>query len=87
MADKKDAKKPFEIKKGGFHEWLGKDPSEPITDEDIEKGLKSDDPHARRMAQFVKNQKKFKHPKKKPAEKSKVATETIAGEAPAWQQW
>lgn len=53
------------VKKGGFHEWLGKKPDEPITDADIEKGLKSKDPHVRKMAQFAKNAKKWKHPKKK----------------------
>ena len=68
-SDKKDDKKKqppmdLDIKKGGFHRWLGKNSDYKITDKDIEKGLKSDDPHVRRMAQFAKNAKKWKHKKK-----------------------
>lgn len=46
------------IKKGAFHRWLGKDEKEPITDEDIQKGLDSTDPHVQKMAQFAKNMRK-----------------------------
>ena len=53
------------IKKGAFHAWLGKDPDEPITDADIQKGLNSDDPHARKMAQFAKNARGWSHKKNK----------------------
>ena len=49
------------IKKGGFHRWLGKPASAPITPADIAKGLASKDPHVRAMAQFAKNAKSFKH--------------------------
>lgn len=52
---------PFKIKKGAFHKWLGKDEDEPITNADIEKGLNSDDEHARKMAQFAKNSRTFHH--------------------------
>ncbi len=56
------AKKPFKkIKKGAFHDWLGKSPDSPITAADIEKGLRSKDPKVVKMANFAKNAKKFKH--------------------------
>lgn len=79
-SDKKDKKKkPFKpkVKKGSFHEWLGKKPGDPITDADIERGLKSDDPHVRKMAQFAKNAKKW-HTNKKDAKK-KVSQESFNG--------
>lgn len=44
-----------DIKKGAFHRWLGKSEDSPITAADIQKGLNSRDPHARKMAQFAKN--------------------------------
>lgn len=44
-----------DIKKGAFHRWLGKSEDAPITAADIQKGLNSRDPHARKMAQFAKN--------------------------------
>lgn len=50
----------FNIRKGKFHEWLGKKKSEPITEEDIEKGLKAGG-HPARMAAFAKAAKHFKH--------------------------
>ena len=71
--DKKNKIK-VKVKKGSFHEWLGKKPGDPITDADIEKGLKSDDPHVRKMAQFAKNAKKWNKDKEK---KNKVSTESI----------
>jgi hypothetical protein len=43
------------IKKGAFHKWLGKPEDEKITQADIERGLKSNDPHVRKMAQYVAN--------------------------------
>ena len=52
---------PFELKKGAFHKWLGKDESEKLTPADIDKGLASKDEHVRKMAQFAKNAKKFHH--------------------------
>jgi len=58
------------IKKGSFHEWLGKKPGEEIIEKDIEKGLKDKDPHVRKMAQFAKNAKKWHHKKKKVAKES-----------------
>lgn len=48
------------VKKGAFHAWLGKKPDEPITDADIAKGMASDDPHVRRMANFAKSARKWK---------------------------
>lgn len=42
------------IKKGAFHRWLGKDESDPITEDDIARGLASNDPHVVKMAQFAK---------------------------------
>jgi hypothetical protein len=73
-------KKIHDIKKGAFHEWLGKDPGEPITDKDIEKGLKSSDPHVKKMAQFAKNAKKFQHGKK-------ISKEELQETAPIWANW
>lgn len=52
------------IKHGAFHEWLGKKEGEPITDADIEKGLKAGG-HAAKMAAFAKAARGFKHGKKK----------------------
>ena len=47
------------IAKGAFHRWLGKKEDEPITAADIAKGLASDDPHVKKMAQFAENAKSF----------------------------
>jgi len=57
--DSKDKKEQIKVKKNSFHKWLHKNPGEKITDADIEKGLKSDDPHVRKMAIFAKNAKKW----------------------------
>ena len=54
-------KMKLKLKKGAFHKWLGKDEDEPITTTDIQKGLNSDDAHVRKMAQFAKNAKGWKH--------------------------
>lgn len=48
-------------KKGAFHRWLGKAEDSPITAADIAKGLASKDPHVRKMANFAKNARKWKH--------------------------
>lgn len=58
------------IKKGAFHRWLGKSEGEPITDADIEKGLKAGG-HAAKMAQFAKESRegKFHHGGKAKAKK------------------
>lgn len=93
MADKKDGKskkKIGPIKHGTFHEWLGKSKDSPITEKDIEKGLKSDDPHVRHMAQFAKNAKGWKHPKKdeKKKKETKVSTESLLqSPPPGWASW
>lgn len=50
----------FNIRKGKFHQWLGKKESEPITSEDIEKGLAAGG-HPAKMAAFAKAAKHFKH--------------------------
>jgi hypothetical protein len=49
------------IKKGAFHRWLGKSEDSPITDADIKRGLASRDPHVRKMANFARNARKWKH--------------------------
>jgi hypothetical protein len=56
-----DEKMNLKLKKGAFHQWLGKKENEPITDADIEKGLNSGDPHVVKMAQFAKNARGWKH--------------------------
>ena len=58
-----DEKMDLHLDQGGFHRWLGKREDEPITDADIERGLNSSDPHARKMAQFVKNSRSWHHGK------------------------
>lgn len=57
------ARSPMELhlRKGAFHKWLGKDTSEPLTAKDIKRGLASDDPHVRKMANFAKNARKWHH--------------------------
>ena len=50
----------FHLRKGGFHKWLGKSEDDPITNEDIEKGLKAGG-HPAKMALFARNARKFKH--------------------------
>ena len=79
LEDNKKPLKKLKIKKGSFHEWLKKKPGEPITDADIEKGLKSDNPHVRKMAQFAKNAKKWHHKKKKVAKEefTSISLESI----------
>jgi hypothetical protein len=47
-------KKIGPIKKGAFHAWLGKPESEPITEADIQRGLKAGG-HAAKMANFARN--------------------------------
>lgn len=48
------------IAHGAFHRWLGKSEDEPITDADIQKGLKAGG-HAAKMANFARNARKFHH--------------------------
>lgn len=80
-AKDKNASPIKKVKSGSFHEWLGKSKDKPITEADIQRGLKSPDPHIRKMAQFAKNSKKWNH-KKKPA------TESMdLGPVPAWTAW
>lgn len=59
------------IKKGAFHRWLGKSEDEPITDADIQKGLKAGG-HAAKMANFARSSRegKFKHKGKGRAKRS-----------------
>ncbi len=80
-AESAKAAKPHigKVKKNAFHEWLGKDPKEPITDADIEKGLASDDADVRKMATFAKNAKKWKH--------DKSSNEDLAATLPASLRW
>jgi len=51
----------LDLDKGAFHKWLGKKEGDKLTDSDIAKGLKSDDPHVVKMAEFAKNSKKWRH--------------------------
>jgi len=60
MARNSHYRTAFHIRKGGFHRWLGKSEGEPITEADIEKGLKAGG-HAAKMANFARNAKHFKH--------------------------
>lgn len=46
----------LDIKKGGFHKWLGKSQDKPITSADIAKG-KAAGGHPAKMAQFAENAK------------------------------
>lgn len=52
------------VKHGAFHKYLGKKEGEPITNADIEKGLKAGG-HAAKMAAFAKAARKWKHKGKK----------------------
>ena len=60
MARNSHYRTAFHIRKGGFDRWLGKSEGEPITEADIEKGLKAGG-HAAKMANFARNAKHFKH--------------------------
>ena len=53
-----DIKKSHE---GLFHKDMKKKSGSPITDADIEKGLKSEDPAVRKRANFARNARKWKH--------------------------
>jgi len=48
----------YDLRKGGFHKYLGKSPDEPITDADIEKGKSSGNPHVAKMAAFIEPKSK-----------------------------
>lgn len=50
----------FHVRKGGFHQWLGKKSDAPITEADIEKGLAAGG-HAAKMANFARNARKWNH--------------------------
>lgn len=50
--------------KGAFHRWLGKKEGEPITEADIEKGLRAGG-HAAQMANFARNERGWKKGGKK----------------------
>jgi len=57
-------KENIEIKpshEGRFTKYCDKQGFDGVTDECIEKGLKSDDPKIRQQANFAKNAKKWKH--------------------------
>ncbi len=51
------------VKEGAFHQWLGKKQDEPITQADIQKGLRAGGLAAKR-ANFARNAKKWHHGKK-----------------------
>ena len=48
------------LKKGGFHEWLGKSKDEPITEADILKGKRAGG-HAEKMAVMAENMSHWHH--------------------------
>ena len=52
------------IKHGAFHAYLGKSPDQPITDADIERGLKAGG-HPAKMAEFAKASRGWSHGGKK----------------------
>ncbi len=56
----KTYRKPFHIRKGNFHKWLGKKSDSPITAADIAKGKASGEPHVVKMATFAANAKKWR---------------------------
>jgi hypothetical protein len=56
----KTSRKPFRIRKGNFHKWLGKKPDSPITAADIAKGKASGEPHVVKMATFAANAKQWR---------------------------
>ena len=60
MARNSHYRTAWNIRRGGFHKWLGKKKDAPITKEDIEKG-KAAGGHAARMATFAENAKHFQH--------------------------
>jgi len=64
MARNSKYRTAFVVRKGGFHEWLGKSSDSPITSADIERGLAAGG-HAAKMAAFAKAAKHFHHGKKK----------------------
>ena len=45
----------WHVRKGGFHQWLGKEKDAPITKEDIARGKASNNEHVRKMSQFAEN--------------------------------
>ena len=47
------------VRKGAFHNWLGKKKDSPITAADIARGKASDNPHVVKMATFAANAKKW----------------------------
>lgn len=54
------AKMSIHVKHGAFHAWLGKSEDEPITNADIQRGLRAGG-HAAKMANFAKNARKWHH--------------------------
>lgn len=46
---------------GAFHRWLGVPEGTELSQDDIVKGLHSDNPHVRKMATFANNARKWKH--------------------------
>jgi len=51
---------PFQVRKGNFHKWLGKNLDSPITAVDIARRKASGDPHVVKMATFAANAKKWR---------------------------
>lgn len=67
------AGKPFgHIARGAFHRWLGKSEDEPITEADIQKGLKAGG-HPAKMASFARSAQegKFGHKGRSHEERAK----------------
>lgn len=51
----------FHLRKGGLHRALGMSEKKEIPDAKLDAALESKNGHVRKMAQFAKNAKKFKH--------------------------
>lgn len=67
----------LDLKKGAFHKWLGIPEDQELTIKDINKGLRSDNKHVRKMALFAKNERKWDHEKE---DKKKEVKEGLVSE-------
>lgn len=60
-AETSDYRANFHLRKGGLHRALGVSEGKNIPDAKVDAALQSKNAHVRKMAQFAKNAKKFKH--------------------------
>ena len=61
MATKKKKIDSSKIKSGAFTAWCKRMGYSGVTSECIQKGLKSKNAHVRKMANFARNSRKWKH--------------------------